>query len=115
MTEEHWRPSKCKMVIVSELDGNRIAVHVDPGSPHVWRKEPFYSEIKQWAWHAAPEMMQVVVCIKNRAIVILPEEGVDLGPVSDDERIICGEVFENGKLKLTAAKLKADDPRLAGL
>ena len=103
------------MVIVSELEGMRIAIHVDPGRPNAWRDEPFYSEIKEWSRHAAEGMMQVVVCIGNRAIVILPEEDVDLGEITDDERIISGEVLENGLFRLRAMKLRADDPRLAGM
>jgi len=112
---EHWWPSHSKMVIVSELDGNRVAVHVDPSRPDAWREEPYYSEIKQWAEQAAPEMIQVVVCIGNRAIVILPDEDVDLGPIAHDERIISGEVMENGRRRLRAMKMRADDPRIAGM
>lgn len=115
MVNEWWFPAKCKMVIVSELDGNRIAVHVDPARPNAWKEEPYYSEIKEWACRVAGELKQVVVCIRNRAIVILPDEDVDLGPIGDDERIVCGEVLEKGRLVLRAMKLKVDDPRIAGM
>jgi hypothetical protein len=115
MTEEHWFPARCKMVLVSELDGNRVAIHVDPSRPDAWREQPYYDEIKHWARLAAPEMRQVVVCIRNRAIVILPDEDVDLGPIRDDERIISGEVLENGRPRLVAMKLHVADPRIAGM
>lgn len=115
ITGKHWFPASSKMVIVSELEGQRIAIHVDPSRPGAWRDEPFYSEIKEWAVHAAPDMIQVVVCIKNRAIVVLPDEDVDLGPISPDERIISGEVVEGGRTKLRAMKVKANDPMIAGM
>jgi hypothetical protein len=103
------------MVIVSELDGKRVGINVDPDRPNAWRNEPYYSEIKRWAEHAAQDMMQVVVCIGNRAIVILPDEDVDLGPIADHERIISGETIENGRRRLRAMKIHADDPRIAGM
>jgi hypothetical protein len=115
MADDHWFPARCKMVIVSELDGNRVAIHVDPDRPSAWRNEPYYSEIKHWARLAAQDMMQVVVSIGNRAIVILPEEDVDLGPVAEDEQIFCGVFLENGNRRLRAMKIRADDPRLAGM
>lgn len=115
MAGEHWFPAKSKMVIVSELDGYRIAVHVDPGRPSAWREQPFYDDLKQWAAFAAEDRHQVVVCIGNRAIVILPDEDVDLGPIASDERIITIETKGPEGNKLEALKLKADDPRIAGM
>lgn len=58
--------------------------------------------------------MQVVVSTGNRAIVILPDEDVDLGPITLGERIIAGEVMEQGHRRLRAMKLKMDAPRIAG-
>jgi hypothetical protein len=110
----YWRPDTAKMVVVAELDGNRLAVHVDPGRPVAWRDEPFYSDIKQWALSAAADMKQVVVTIGRRVIVILPDRDVDLGLVADDERIVVGERMTEFGPRLDALKLKADDPRIAG-
>lgn len=110
---EHWFPAKSKLVIVSELDGQRVAIHVDPDRPTAWKQEPYYSEIKEMAEQAAASMTQVVVCIRNHAIVILPDEDVDLGPIGPDERIITGEVIEAGGRRLRAMKMQADDPRIA--
>lgn len=112
---EHWYPARSKMVIVSELGGNRLAIRVDPARPNAWREEPYYSEIKHWARSADPTKMQIVVFIRNRAIVILPDEEVDLGLVGEDERIISGKVIENGRPRLRAMKLRIDDPRIAGM
>lgn len=115
MAEDHWRPAKSKMVIVSELGGTRVGVHVDPGKPMAWRDEPYYSDLKDWARHAAMSMMQVVVCIGRRTHVILPDRDVDLGIVEDDERIISWEVRSSQGTEIRAEKLKADDPRIAGM
>ena len=113
--DEHWFPAKSKMVVVSEVEGTRVAVHVDPGRATAWRQEPYYSEIKQWSVLASRNMHQVVVCIGKRSIVIFPDREVDLGMVADDERIITSETRTAAGMRLDALKLKADDPRIAGL
>ena len=113
--DERWFPATSKMVIVSELDGKRIAIHVDPGRPAAWRGAPFFDQIKSWSYAGAQDMAQVVACVGKRAIVILPDEEVDLGAVDDDERIITVEIIENGNRKLKALKMKADDPRIVGM
>lgn len=113
--EEHWFPARSKMVVVSELEGNRIAIHVDQGRPSAWRQEPYYSEIKHWAAVAIRQKLQVVVCIGKRAIVIFPDREVDLGIIDDDERILTRETASTTGVRLDALKLKADDPRIAGM
>jgi hypothetical protein len=110
---EHWFPARSKMVVVFEADGNRTVIYVDSSRPTAWRERPYYDEIKRWAKLAARELKQVVVAVGNRSIVILPDEDVDIGTTSEDERIVIGEVLENGRVKLRAMKMRADDPRLA--
>lgn len=85
---EHWFPADSKMIVLWEQmpgGGERMGIHVDPGSPAAWRKEPFYSEIKQMARAGVGAGRSVAVVVGNRAIAILPDEDVDLGHVSDDE------------------------------
>jgi hypothetical protein len=115
MAGEHWFPARSKMVIVSELGGNRVAIHVDPGRPTAWRQSPYYEEIRQWAILAAERTQQVVVLVGRRAIVVLPDREVDLGLVEDDEHIITFERRGPFGSSLEALKLKADDPRIAGM
>src|SRR5581483_622768 len=106
---------RCKFVIVAELEGTRIALHMDPGYPQAWRKEPFYTQVKDWAAVAAEQMHQVVVSIGKRAIVVFPDREVDLGLIDDDERIITWDTKTATGRRLDAVKMKADDPRIAGL
>jgi hypothetical protein len=40
---EHWKPSRCKMVVVMEDYANELVIHTDPARPHAWRREPYYS------------------------------------------------------------------------
>lgn len=70
------------------MEGNRVAIYVDPGFPNHWRQEPYFSRIKQWATDYFFEKIQVVVYIKDRAIVILPDKEVDLGYVAPNDLIM---------------------------
>jgi hypothetical protein len=115
MLGTHWFPANSKLVVTSELEGMRIAIHVDLGRPQAWRQEPFYSEIKEWSRRAAEGMNQVVVMHGMRATVVFPDRDVDLGVVAEDERIITAESMTAGGLRLDALKLRADDPRIAGV
>ncbi len=93
-----------------------MAVHIDPDRPDCWRREPYYSQLKKWARKSAEKRLQVVVYIRNRAIVILPDKDVDLGTVENDELIIT-QPHRNrrGQIVLNAEKIKKDDPRAAKL
>jgi hypothetical protein len=70
---DQWKPSKCKLVVMLEEPANDLVVHVDPSRPDAWRREPFYSQIRQWARTAAREQRQVVVWQGDSKIVISPE------------------------------------------
>ena len=107
---EEWKPSKSKIVLVSELDGNRICAYVHPNRPDAWRREPFYSTLKEWAVAAAAHRGQVMVCIGRRTYMILPDRDVDLGIVGDDERIVTGEKQTPFGIQLEAFTVHKDDP-----
>lgn len=83
-----WSPLTSKMVLYSEGDGNRIAVHVEPSNPTAWRKEPYYSQLKKWAALAAEQSQQLVIYIKRRVIVLLPNDEADLGEMKRGDHII---------------------------
>lgn len=113
--DESWKPSKSKIIMAAELDGQRMTAIVDPARPDAWRKEPYYGTLKAWAEAAVPYNGQVVVRVGPRYWVILPDRDVDLGEVGEDE-VIVTEVNQTptGK-KLDAIKLPRSDPRAAGL
>lgn len=89
---EEWWPLTSKMVLLFENHGTRLCVRVDPGHKDNWRREPYYSQLKQWSRRFAAERRQVVVYVKKRVIVILPQKDVDLGNVELGEQIWVGAV-----------------------
>jgi hypothetical protein len=112
---EHWYPARSKMILFTEPGGNRLAIYVDSSRPNAWREQPYYREIKHWAANAARDMRQVIVVVGDRSIAILPDEDVDLGHVSANDRIQIREVMHKGRLRLEVEKIPADDPRLRGV
>lgn len=115
MTGPHWFPASCKMVVVWEEDAARITVHVDQDRPRAWLEEPFHAEIRHWAGWAADHMHQLLVKIGDHVFAILPDRDVDLGIMQDDERIITGRRATSQGFVYDVIKLRADDPRVAGL
>ena len=85
-----WRPLISKMILYYENDGRRLCVRVDPGYAGSWRREPYYSQLKHCARTAIDAHQQVVVYIRKRAIVVLPDKDVDLGDLEVGDQIWVG-------------------------
>jgi len=88
-----------------------IIIHVDPGVPNAWRAEPYYTEIRSMAGQVAEAAYTIFIQIGRRIIVVFPDREVDLGVVSEDERISIQEEAGPGTRK-RALKVKANDPRI---
>ena len=84
--DQHWKPNRSKLVLTTSQDG--IEVRCDPGFPDAWRKEPFRSEINQWAQSGETEDITVVVIIGQKMILVTPDREFDLGVVGADQRIV---------------------------
>lgn len=109
---EHWFPARAKMIVCSNPEVARLEIHVDEGRVNAWRTEPYYSEIKQWARAATRDNGQILVCLPDRTIVILPHADVDLGRLEQDDRILCQEIMTpQGRLQ-DVRKVKVTDVSL---
>lgn len=106
---EHWFPARSKMIVCSNPAVGRLEVHVDDGRVNAWRSEPFYSEIKEWSRAAAQDNGQILVCLPDRTIVVLPHADVDLGKLEEDDRILCLEVMTPNGPMPEVRKVKATD------
>jgi hypothetical protein len=91
-----WKPSLCRLILSREVSLNRLNVHVDPGRPLAWRKEPYYGRIKRWAEAAMTERGQVIIMLGDRIIAVLPDHETDLGFLADDEMIAIVEMEQIG-------------------
>ena len=84
--DERWKPNKSKLVLTTSEDG--IEVRCDPGFPDAWRRQPFRSEIHQWAVSGETHDVTVVVIVGQKMILVAPDREFDLGIVQPDQRIV---------------------------
>jgi hypothetical protein len=73
-----WKPNESKNILLTEDGGRRIVAHVDTQRPDAWKREPFYSTLKQWAKDGAAKGAQVVVTIGPCRIAVLPDRDVEM-------------------------------------
>ena len=104
LLDQHWKPSKSKLVLTTSDDG--IEIRCDPGYPNAWRREPFRSEIHQWAVSGETDDMTVVVIVGQKMTLVTPDREFDLGIVHEDERIV--RELEDGRV-VGASVVKAVD------
>ena len=95
-----------------EENANRIVVFVDASRLDAWRREPYFSDLKNWAVDALSTRGQVVVCQGADTIVVLPDREKNLGRVRDDQLIVLAEVAGPTGPMLDALALNRDDPLL---
>lgn len=109
---EEWKPNHSKIIILPEDGGNRIAAHVDTSRPDAWKKEPYYSTLKEWARRGVPTGGQFIVYVGDRVFMILPDKDVDLGIIGKDERVIMINQQTPSGIKQEPIKVHKDDPQL---
>jgi hypothetical protein len=109
---EHWRPTTSRMVIVTEGPEKLTVIHVDAGRPDAWRREPYYSEIKQWAMTALPVGGQVIIQQRTTAFVVLPDRDKEVGTIGDDQVVVTRQDVSARGLVYDAFVMDKSDPRL---
>jgi hypothetical protein len=101
-----WKPDRSKLVVTNGRDGTGLEIRCDPGFPQAWRKEPYHSQILEWAEAAKPH--GVIVCVTNRVTMVAPEGEFPLGEVADDDQIV--REFSGDRLvSVRLSKAKAVD------
>jgi hypothetical protein len=84
--DRRWKPSRSRFVLTTSQDG--IEIRCDPGFPDAWRKQPFRSEIQQWAVSGEAHDVTVLVITGDKMILVTPDREFDLGIVRSDQRIV---------------------------
>jgi hypothetical protein len=86
---DEWFPKTCGIISdwhLSEHNSLIMRFHVDPRTPDVWRKEPFYSAIKQIALQglqgrARQPLFTTIVSVSGRPwLVVLPNKETEYAP-----------------------------------
>ena len=81
---DYWKPDRSKMVVAGDETGLVLNIIVDGGSIDVWRKPPYYSDLKGFARQMR---WRVQVLTPNEGWVIFPEEDLFLGRREVDDLI----------------------------
>lgn len=91
--DESWRPSLSRLVVRVNSGSGWIGIHVDPQRPDAWRKEPYYSKLKEFSRRAPASKLVVLVFIGLRTWAIYPDRDVDLGVAAKGDKAIAKLVF----------------------
>jgi len=104
LLDERWKPSKAKFVLTTSEDG--IELRCDPGFPEAWRREPYYTEVRNWAVAGEANDMTVVAMVGRRMTLVTGSREFDLGNVGTSERIV--RELEDGRV-INARAVKAEE------
>ena len=69
---DEWFPARCKMIVTRREPRYNLAergalVTVDPASSNVWRREPYYQQLLEWAQRMVVEIRVGRRCIRLNA------------------------------------------------
>ena len=62
----------------------------------VWRREPWFSQIRTWAAAATASRRQVLVVTGDSTTIVLPDREENLGRLHDGDEVIVHERHVNG-------------------
>ncbi len=102
--DEAWQPNRSHIVLFFADDGSQLIASVDPAYPDAWRKPRFHDALRDWSRRGFAEGLQVLVRIGTRVVAILPDRDVDLGVLTDNERIKLTRVRTEQGVALMARK-----------
>jgi hypothetical protein len=113
---EHWKPFKCRMVVVFQENANRILVHVDRARSYAWRQRPYIDDLRAWARNGAPRQQQVIVLEGDEMIAILPDREKPLGKMKKtNQTIVFATTPTPSGPRYDILAFDDDDPQLAAL
>lgn len=109
---DEWKPTTCHMMVTYEAEEDRMVVLVEPQKKGVWRREPYFSQIRTWAQRSPRG--HVLVWQGNSVIVVLAGREINLGPVAEGQQMIIRETHGPGGKDYDAFLIDGDDPRIRG-
>ena len=102
-----WRPDRCRFVMWGQ---DQLMIDVDPAYPDAWRKEPYYSKLKQASDRKRPGGVDVVVRNGREVVILFPEADISLG---GDRQLPIRSGYRMGK-PFAEYVLEPAKPRIVG-
>lgn len=76
---DDWNPRHSKMVV--KYEPGRIVIHVDKDRRDAWRREPFHTQVRQWAQGALAARGDVLLWEGLEGVLVLPAGEKRIGRV----------------------------------
>jgi Fe-S-cluster containining protein len=83
-----WKPDVARFVLSTDSLRGAITATVDPGMPLAWKREPYYSRLKQVSESAFRQGRKVLVRVRRQITVVLPDRDVLIGEPPPGEEIV---------------------------
>jgi Fe-S-cluster containining protein len=83
-----WKPEACRFVLSVDPVHKALRVTVDPGMPLAWKQAPYYSRLKQFSESFFRQDQKILLDLRGKITVILPDREVPLGEVAPGEEIV---------------------------
>lgn len=109
---EAWKPSTARFLIRPEPSQGRLCIDVDPGYPNAWKAAAYYPTLKAWARSIHTGESCLLVLVGERAVVVFPEEDIDIGPLRPEEELMVG--YLKGKQTMRPLVRLLRDGEIAG-
>ncbi|GJE55661.1 MULTISPECIES: hypothetical protein [Methylobacterium] len=100
-----WKPDRAKMVLTLDPVSRSMNVQVDPGQPNVWRREPYYGQLRRWAAASLPLKRHVLVHHNKTTTLVLPDRDVTLGVFAEGDRLVSRERMTAGGMTVDVEKV----------
>ncbi len=111
--DERWKPASSRFIVHTE--GDRVIVTVDADRPQAWRKEPFFSAIKNWARGENGLSGGVIVWEGPACLFLSGAREIALGTPKADQIIATRQIRTSAGVEHEVFVLDRDDPKLAAL
>lgn len=91
---EEWNPTVSKMLINYVAPLKQVNIHTDPAFPGMWRREPYYQQIKTMAQHMLEQKGHLILWDGEEPIVILPDRDVHLGDARGKNVVVSAKLVD---------------------
>jgi Fe-S-cluster containining protein len=83
-----WKPEVSRFVLSADPAHRALTLTVDPGMPLAWKREPYYSRLKQFSEISFRQDQKVIVNLRGHITVILPDRDVPVGVVAPGQDVV---------------------------
>jgi Fe-S-cluster containining protein len=103
-----WKPEVSRFVLSVDPAAQALTVMADPGMPLAWKREPYYSRLKQLSEVLFRQNRKILVSLRGHVTVILPDREVAVGAIAPGEEIVIWREGSAYRARLRGALLQKE-------